>query len=72
MKKIYIKKMQSKVTGQKTLSNYERLKAERARQMAEKEKTIQTVLDSAKEIKIHSLNNILSKQYRKIHITTKS
>ena len=56
--------MQSKVTGQKTLSNYERLKAERARQMAEKEKTIQTVLDSAKgklkfiHLIIYCLNSI--------------
>ncbi len=40
--------MQSK-TNTKTYSNYERLKAEREHQMAEKEKTIQTIFDSEKE-----------------------
>ena len=80
MKKIYIKKMQSKVTGQKTLSNYERLKAERARQMAEKEKTIQTVLDSAKgklkfiHLIIYCLNSIekfISPPNREIRVNAK-
>ena len=72
--------MQSKVTGQKTLSNYERLKAERARQMAEKEKTIQTVLDSAKgklkfiHLIIYCLNSIekfISPPNREIRVNAK-
>ena len=71
--------MQSK-QNTKTYSNYERLKAERARQMAEKEKTIQTVLDSAKgklkfiHLIVYCLNSIekfISPPNREIRVNAK-